>query len=44
MKVEKLKEELLTSLSQGRDDFKNGKVITSEEMRKEMREKIQSYQ
>tara|TARA_B110000967_G_scaffold57864_1_gene59311 strand:+ start:270 stop:554 length:285 start_codon:yes stop_codon:yes gene_type:complete len=41
---EAFKEELLASLSKGRDDFKNGNVISSEEVRKEMREKIQSYQ
>ncbi|MDA9057542.1 hypothetical protein N9K49_06835 [Flavobacteriaceae bacterium] len=44
MKVEKLKEELLASLNKGRNDFKNSNVISSEEVRKEMREKIQSYQ
>ena len=41
---EAFKEELLASLNKDRNDFKNANVITSEEMRKEMRETIQSYQ
>jgi len=41
---ETFKEELLASLNKGRNDFKNSNVISSEEVRKEMREKIQSYQ
>tara|TARA_B110000967_G_scaffold194150_1_gene222393 strand:- start:591 stop:812 length:222 start_codon:yes stop_codon:yes gene_type:complete len=41
---EVFKEELLASLNKVRNDFKNGNVISSEEVRKEMMEKIQSYQ
>ena len=41
---EVFKEELLASLNKVRNYFKNGNVISSEEVRKEMMEKIQSYQ
>ena len=41
---EAYKEELLASIEEGREDFRKGNVISSAEIRKEMRKKIESYQ
>ena len=41
---EAYKQELLTSIAQGREDIKNGNTMTSEEVRKAMRKKIEDYQ
>ena len=38
------KQELLDMIEQGREDIKQGKTMTSEEVRMEMRKKIESYQ
>lgn len=38
------KQELLESIEKGRQDFKDSKTMTSEEMRLAMRKKIESYQ
>ena len=41
---EAYKKELMQSLEKGREDVKNGKTMTSEEVRLQMRKKIESYQ
>ncbi|WP_299667201.1 hypothetical protein [uncultured Polaribacter sp.] len=40
---ESYKNELLKSIENGRNDFKNGNILTSEEMKTQMREKILSH-
>lgn len=40
---ENYKNELLKSIEKGRNDIKNGNVLTSEEIKKQMRAKIMSY-
>ena len=42
--LEAYKKELMQSLEKGREDVKNGKTMTSEEVRLQMRKKIESYQ
>lgn len=41
---EAYKQELLESIAKGREDIELGNIKTSEEMRKIMRKKIESYQ
>jgi len=41
---EAYKKELLQAIEKGRKDIANGNTVTSAEMRKAMREKIESYQ
>ena len=41
---EAYKMELLESIEKGRDDFKNGNIISSEDVKAEIRKKIESYQ
>ena len=41
---ENYKEELLQSPDQGREDIKNDKLFSAEEMHKAMREKIRNHQ